>query len=124
MRVQKIQNNYNTSFCAKLKLSGFISDIKNETRQLWAKKAKDIGNDNDIITLHFGTFMKERGDVYKNGKFYPWTASFRAIYGSAQIDGEMVCKNKYIGYRVLNEPHSDELRDRQVCNFLDKLAVK
>ena len=80
MYVQAIQNNnnYDTSFGARLKLTGQINDISKETMNLWKTKAKSIGTDRDLITLHFGTFMTERGSDYKMGKFYNWIANIRA----------------------------------------------
>ena len=125
MQIQRIQNNnYNTNFNARLQLTGVIEDIGKETRQLWEKKAQSIGNDKDLITLHFGTFMTERGDIYKNKQFYPWMASIRAIYASVIMNGKNIHENKYIGYRVMNRPHTNELRNQKVSEFLDALGCK
>ena len=121
MQLQSIQNdNFNPTFSAKLKLSGRIADISKETIAMWEKRAGNIASDKDLISLHFGTFMKERGDVYKNGKFYPWYASFRAIYASAVIKGKKVFDKMYIGYRLLNQSHSSAVRDAKVEEFFNK----
>ena len=123
MRIANIQSNNNTHFNAKLKLTGYIDDISQETKELWQNRAQKIGTDRDLITLHFGSLMRERGPIsFINGKWQEHIASLRAIYASANINNVPKYNNLYIGYRVSDKPHSSEIRDKNVSNFFNRLA--
>ena len=128
MQVQRIQNNnYNTSFNARLKLHGHTDDIYEvlgKTVKIGEERAKSIGTDKDLITIKFGEPKTYKGHNSEMGENYDWENSSRNIYASAKINGMTLRDNKYIGYYVNNKPHDFNYIEENVSDFLDRLGCK
>ena len=125
MQVQKINNNgYNTSFGAKLIISGFTDDIGKHTRKLWREKAKQIGSDKDVIKLKFSK-RKEHSDSYAEmGEHFAWTTKSRDIFATAKINGTTLYDKKDIGYSTSADVNTYNLVNKNVQEFLNKLIGK
>ena len=128
MQVQRIQNNnYNTSFNARLKLEGHADDIHEvlgKTVKIWEERAKSIGTDKDLITIKFDKPRTYKGHNSEMGENYDWEDSSRNIFASAKINGKTLRDNKYIGYYVTNRPHSFSYIIENVAKFFDGLGCK
>ena len=124
MQVQRIQNNnnYNTNFGAKVKISGWTDDITSKMLKSWEKKAKEIGRDTDTVCLKFSEAKEEL--LCLDGFDYPikkWGIK-RSILGNVLLEDGTRTPKEYISYRANRALRSHkELTMSRVNDFLDKL---
>lgn len=96
MQIQKIENNnYNTSYKAKLSLSGFTNDIPISEIQKLKETASKIGTEKDSIHLHLS--VPKLTERYKRRSCNYYIAH-RDIRATSNIDNKVVDDNAAIGY--------------------------
>lgn len=90
-------NNYTTSFGAKIKTTGCTDWIKPETLSRWEELAKDIGRDNDTVCLTFGKPKRYKSVIYGETSIldkvhYPVE---RFVSGKVVLEGGIELRNVF-----------------------------
>ncbi len=100
MQVQRIQNNnnYNTNFVAKVKISGWTDDITSKMLKSWEKKAKEIGRDTDTVCLKFSEAKKDDFVLHEMGNHLEFRHVKRSILGNVVLEDGTRTKKEYLGY--------------------------
>ena len=122
MQVQRIQsNNYNTSYKAKLTLSGFTNDIQPSEIQKLKEIAADIGTPKDSIDLSLSVpKITERYHRRSCGYFI----AHRDIRATANINNKIVDDNTPIGYCESYCKDSKVLTVNTIKDYLNNLLSK
>lgn len=118
---QFLKKDNNVNFGAKFKMYGDIKDIPFEFRQKCIEKAKEIGTNEDIITLNLYSPILETDSVL---------AACRKIFATANINGKKVFVDKKnltsdnsenIGYYSEKKFDSTSLTQDAIMKYLDAL---
>ena len=106
MQINRIENQ--GTFGAKLRLIGYTEGISQEYKKYWAESAKNVGTENDIITLSFKKPKDETTyTVRKNKSAYGLEELITSIYGkdAAKIHKSTIdAADKYLYIHETNTP--------------------
>ena len=115
MQVQKISNNnYNTTFKAKLKLKGFTDDIPYAWIQRLNAEALRDGTKKDCISLSLS-----EPKVY--GAYFATPFARRYIEATTFINGKLVHDKEPVGYFTKGQTDNQSLTINAICDYLDSL---
>jgi len=122
MQVQRIQNNnYNTSYKAKLTLSGFTNDIQPSEIQKFKEIAAGIGTKNDNINLSL-SIPKITERYHRRSCSY--FIAHRDIRATANINNNIVDNNEPIGYCKTHCTDNKSLTVNTIKDYLNSFLSK